>query len=154
MGPMVAVAKIENPWANGTDGTDQEISDFEPCEICKTKKFWQPRKSTAWKCWKCQPPSTLAIVAATRGVDQDGSDVAPAPDCSLALPKTSSWMVMHGCPRCTSCQGSLIVEVWTELSTEMQCWTCKKKFKNENELLPRTEKISKRSKGAPVGPTG
>lgn len=123
----------------GPMGATGRREKFLFCDVCKTKKFWLPKKSTSWRCWKCKPPSTSAIVAQIVGDDDVASPVESTPQILSTVPKLCAWIVCYERPACPQCKSALIEEVAREFGVEIRCWTCRKQFKDAGELLNEDE---------------
>jgi len=113
--------------------------NFFECEICKSKIFWIPRKSTHKKCWQCSPPSTRSIVAITNADDQHGPDVGATDPKTSTVPKPCAWTVLYERPVCPYCYSSHIDEIWNEDGMRMRCSCCKKQIAGEHEFLQKFE---------------
>lgn len=104
------------------------------CE-CGSQIFWQPKNQIDWRCVKCSPPVSRALVGEW---NRDGAElgqsadlVEPEPTAPPAPVANSSATVVGEfvvtccrpwCERCRGWQGREIV--WSDGSTSLRCRTC------------------------------
>lgn len=106
--------------------------DFEICEICESKNFWQPRKSDEWLCSRCHPPRSESLIAQKRGPQ---ASVAEPQDeaqhlAGFRMLQAQSWgpyIVNHEKPIC-ECGCSWTEELESNSQVKNFCVRCRKQI--------------------------
>lgn len=92
------------------------------CPQCGGKHQWQPKRSQAWHCVRCQPPPAPSLVAFERGQPPESRESKP-PEMFRHVIARYYYTVDE---RCHECGGRLVTETsWSDWSLDLKCWTCR-----------------------------